>query len=136
MTEALQIPRLGASACVWRDGKVLVIQRAKPPYLWSLPGGSVEFGETAQAAARRELHEETSVTAKLETFVGLYEVIIAKPAFHFAIACYCGHWEAGEAQALSDAQDVRWLDPANLQDLEFAPHIMEAIGRSEQLLGL
>ena len=59
---------------------MLLIQRAKPPVgLWSLPGGHVEFGETALEAAARELLEETGVVAELKELVGLYEIIREKP---------------------------------------------------------
>jgi len=137
MTPPQQFPRLGASACVWKDGKVLLVQRAKPPLgLWSLPGGHVEFGETAVAAAERELLEESGVTADLTTFIGLYEVILDKPAFHYAIACYGGVWRSGEAHASSDALEARWLAPAELDSLGFAPNVREAIVRARTLLGL
>ena len=137
MTQAQQFPKLGSSACVWKDGKVLLIQRAKPPLgLWSLPGGRVEFGETTVAAAERELLEESGVTADLTAFIGLYEVILDKPAFHYAIACYGGVWRSGEAQASSDALEARWLAPAELDSLDFAPNVREAIARARALLGL
>lgn len=137
MTAAQQLPRLGASACVWKDGKVLLIQRARPSLgQWSLPGGHVEFGETALTAARRELLEESGVTADLAEFVGLYEIIRAYPAMHYAIACYCGHWTAGEASASSDALAVKWVNPEELYHLEFAPNVREAIARAQALLKL
>jgi 8-oxo-dGTP diphosphatase len=137
MTSTQQIPRLGASACVWKDGKVLLIQRAKPPLgLWSLPGGHVEFGETALAAAERELLEESGVTADLTEFVGLYEIIMEKPLFHYAIACYGGVWRSGEAHAASDVLEARWIAPAELDSLDFAPNVREAIARARTLLGL
>lgn len=137
MTTAQQMPRLGASACVWKDGKVLLVQRSKPPLgLWSLPGGHVEFGETALAAAHRELLEESGVTADLAEFVGLYEIIRANPAMHYAIACYCGLWTSGEAKASSDALAVRWVAPAELYHIDFAPNVWEAITRARALLKL
>jgi len=137
MTQAQQFPRLGASACVWKDGKVLLVQRAKPPLgLWSLPGGQVELGETALAAAQRELMEEAGVTAELTAFIGLYEIIMEKPAFHYAIACYGGLWTAGEASAASDALAARWLAPTELDSLDFAPNVFEAIARAKTLLGV
>jgi 8-oxo-dGTP diphosphatase len=137
MTAAQQFPRLGASACVWKDGQVLLIQRAKPPAgLWSLPGGHVEFGETALAAAQRELLEETGISADLTEFVGLYEIIREKPLFHYAIACYCGLWRTGEARASSDALAAAWVSPAELNGLDFAPNIREAIARARVLLKL
>ena len=137
MTASQQFPKLGASACVWKEGKVLLIQRAKPPAgLWSLPGGHVEFGETALAAARRELLEESGITADLSEFVGFYEIIRKEPTFHYAIACYCGLWTSGEAQASSDALAARWVSPAELYRLEFAPNVVEAIARAQVLLKL
>jgi 8-oxo-dGTP diphosphatase len=137
MIDPQQFPRLGASACVWKDGKVLLVQRSKPPLgLWSLPGGHVEFGETALAAAERELMEESGVTADLTAFVGLYEIILEKPLFHYAIACYGGLWSSGEAQASSDALEARWLAPAELDSLDLAPNVREAIARAWILLGL
>jgi ADP-ribose pyrophosphatase YjhB (NUDIX family) len=137
MTAAQQFPRLGASACVWKDGQVLLIQRAKPPAgLWSLPGGHVEFGETALAAARRELLEESGVAADLTEFVGLYEIIREKPLFHYAIACYCGFWRSGEARASSDALAAAWVSPAELQGFDFAPNVREALARARVLLKL
>jgi 8-oxo-dGTP diphosphatase len=137
MTHAQQFPKLGASACVWKDGKVLLVQRAKPPLgLWSLPGGHVEFGETAVAAAARELLEESGVVADLTTFIGLYEIILEKPLFHYAIACYGGVWRSGVAHASSDALEARWLAPAELDSLDFAPNVREAIARARTLLGL
>jgi 8-oxo-dGTP diphosphatase len=137
MTAAQQFPRLGASACVWKDGQVLLIQRAKPPAgLWSLPGGHVEFGETALAAAQRELLEESGVTADLTQFVGLYEIIREKPLFHYAIACYSGFWRSGEARASSDALAAAWVSPAELQGFDFAPNVSEAIAQARMLLKL
>lgn len=137
MTAPQQFPKLGASACVWKDGKVLLVQRAKPPLgLWSLPGGHVELGETALAAAERELLEESGVRAELSAFVGLYEIIRDNPRFHYAIACYGGVWRSGEASAASDALAARWLTPAELDSLDFAPNVRDAIARAQDLLGL
>jgi 8-oxo-dGTP diphosphatase len=137
MTNPQQFPKLGASACVWKDGKVLLVQRAKPPLgQWSLPGGHVELGETAVAAAERELLEESGVTADLTAFVGLYEIILEKPAFHYAIACYGGVWRSGAAHASSDALEAQWVAPAEFDSLDFAPNVREAIARARTLLGL
>ena len=137
MTFPQQFPRLGASACVWEYGQVLLIQRAKPPAgLWSLPGGHVEFGATALAAAQRELLEESGVTADLTEFAGLYEIIREKPLFHYAIACYCGFWRSGEAHAASDALAAKWVSPAELHRFDFAPNVREAIARARVLLKL
>jgi ADP-ribose pyrophosphatase YjhB (NUDIX family) len=131
VTVSQQLQRQGASACVWKNGKVLVIQR--PNGQWSLPGGHVEAGETAIDAAHRELREETRITANLTVQVGVFE--ISKPD-HYAISCYCGLWRAGEAVAAGDALAAEWLSPSELYRFEFVPNVLEAIGRAQGLLKL
>ena len=133
-------PRLGASACVWRDGRVLIVQRGKPPLvgIWSLPGGAVEPGETAMAAAARELAEETGVTAGLTKLVDLVDIIRhgadGSLAFHYAAAWYTGHWIAGEPIAASDAINARFADISELDALTMTDGTPTIIRRAWALL--
>jgi 8-oxo-dGTP diphosphatase len=54
------------------DGKVLLIRRRNPPLGWALPGGFLDAGESAEAAARREVKEETGVEVLLTDLLGVY----------------------------------------------------------------
>lgn len=124
-------PTLAASACVWRGEEVLIAKRAKPPYLWSLPGGHVEPGESLAEAARRELFEETGITAQ---FIGLVELIeVIRPDVHYVIACHAARFVSGEAQAQSDALDVAWVRLEALSRYEMTAGTPATIARAKAL---
>ena len=62
MQGPIRAPLSAASAAIVRDGKILVVRRARPPAhgLFTLPGGVVEVGETLAQAVVREVSEETA----------------------------------------------------------------------------
>jgi len=139
MTDAQQLPKLGVSASVWRDGRVLLVQRAKPPAgIWAFPGGHVEPGEKLEAAAARELFEETGLTAQFQGLAGLYDVIRRDAAglvtVHYVIACFAGFAGPGEPVAASDAMAVAWADPGSLGGYALAPNMAEAIASARALV--
>ena len=98
-------PRAAVSAAIFRDGRVLIAERAKGPMsgVWSLPGGHVEAGETTRVAALRELREETAVEATLDGLVDVVDVIRhdgdGNLAVHYILTVFHGTWRAGEPVA-------------------------------------
>lgn len=139
MTDAQHLPKLGVSASVWRDGRVLLVQRAKPPIgIWAFPGGHVEAGEKLAAAAARELYEETGMTAHFQGLAGLYDVIRRDASglvtVHYVIACFAGLAGPGEPVAASDAMAAAWADPDRLGGFALAPNMPEAIASARALL--
>src|SRR5262245_65825064 len=70
-------PFLAVSAAILRDGKVLVVRRARNPAggLYSLPGGVVEAGESLTEAVKREVDEETSLVIEPVALAGYREVV-------------------------------------------------------------
>lgn len=105
------------------DLKVLLIQREQPPYRgkWALPGGFVRLEEKLEHAARRELHEETGITApyleQLYTFGepkrDPRERVIS--VAYYALVKLTDH----AVRAASDALNVAWFPVADLPRLAF-----------------
>ena len=126
-------PLLGVSVALWRDARVLLARRGKPPLagLWSLPGGLVEIGEPLEAAARRELNEETGLKAELIGIADWHEIIASDSdgavERHYAIAVFAGIWHSGEPHAGSDADAVRWVRESDLDDLQMTEGTAEII---------
>ena len=67
--EPARIQRVAAyNVCVDADDRLLVCRLSEiteAPGSWTLPGGGVEFGEHPEAAAIRELHEETGLIGSI-----------------------------------------------------------------------
>jgi ADP-ribose pyrophosphatase YjhB (NUDIX family) len=98
-------PKLVAGALFELDGGVLLVQRAiEPGYgKWTFPGGFVERGETAEAAAEREVLEETGLEVRTSGIVGLYSYEGQVPA----IAVFTAKVTGGEPAPLDETMDVR-----------------------------
>lgn len=101
------VPTVGV-VCL-RGGEVLLIKRGNPPRQgqWSLPGGRLEWGETLQAGALRELAEETGVEAEILGLVDVVDGVMTTR--HYIMIDYAARWTAGEPVAGDDAADARFF---------------------------
>jgi len=116
-------PYLAVSAAIFRDGRVLIVRRARPPAhgLYTLPGGGVELGETLEEAVVREVREETGLEVEPVALAG-YRQAIARDAAgaverHFVILPFAARWVAGEVSLNEELSEARWLEPLALDGL-------------------
>jgi 8-oxo-dGTP diphosphatase len=109
-------PRVGIGIVVLRGDAVLLVRRGQAPALgaWSLPGGGQELGETAEAAARRELFEETGLVVGQLWLAGAVDSIHrdadGRVEYHYTILDFAADYQSGEARAGGDVTAVAWVD--------------------------
>jgi mutator protein MutT len=107
------------AAVIERAGRYLVCLRPAAKRhggLWEFPGGKLEPGESWDHAARRELAEELGVNV-LAAGEPVYEQQDAGSQF---VITFVPVEIEGEARAL-EHDELRWLEPAELLDLDLAP---------------
>jgi ADP-ribose pyrophosphatase len=113
-------PRVAVGAIVFKDNRVLLVRRGKPPAenLWAIPGGRVEIGETLQQAAEREIFEETGITIRALEPAYTFDVIdrdaIGQTRYHYVIVDLTADYIAGEPRAGDDASAARWISSGEL----------------------
>jgi 8-oxo-dGTP diphosphatase len=114
------LPLVGVGAVVLRNGRVLLVRRAKPPRRgeWSLPGGLQRLGETVFEAARREVMEEARVQIRplaVVDVVDLIERLDQRVRYHYTLIDVLAAWSEGEVMAGADAAEVLWAEWAEVE---------------------
>jgi 8-oxo-dGTP diphosphatase len=126
-------PHLAASAAIFRDGKVLLVRRARKPALdiWTLPGGGVEAGEMLHQAVRREVMEETGLTIEVVALAGHREMIArdadGRVSRHFVILPFAARWVGGEPTLNEELSDFRWVRPDEVGGFQTTEGLAEIV---------
>src|SRR6202041_1395707 len=126
-------PYLAVSAAIFRDGRVLIVRRARPPAhgLYTLPGGGVELGETLEEAVVREVREETGLAIEPLALAGYREVIVRDAAGkierHFVILPFAARYLAGEIALNAELAEAKWLLPEELSGLKTTEGLAEIV---------
>lgn len=114
-------------AVLLQNGTVLCAQRSEQmtlPHLWEFPGGKIEIDETPQEALKRELAEELLIEAEIggqvETTSYEYDFgIVTLTTFYCTL-------KKGKP-TLTEHAEIRWVEPCNLDELEWAPADIPAV---------
>ncbi|MER7723301.1 NUDIX domain-containing protein [Streptomyces sp. NPDC096323] len=108
------------------EGRLLVIHKTDNN-LWALPGGGHDIGERIADSAVREVDEETGIKVEVDGIVGLYTDPAHVLAYtdgevrqQFSI-CFRAHPVGGTLRTSSESKEVRWVDPADLAELNIHP---------------
>jgi len=133
---APQRPQLAVSAAIFRNGKVLLVRRARSPGkgFYSFPGGRVEFGESLHQALAREVDEETGLQIDIVGLAGWREVLPSAGGGHYVIMSFAARWRANEPVLNDEHDDFKWLLPSALGDLKLTGGLPEVLDAAQRLI--
>lgn len=126
-------PVVGVGGVVIWEGRALLIRRGSEPLKgqWSIPGGTLELGETLEEGVRRELGEETGLKVRVRELIEVFERIFPeqpdksararRPQYHFVILDYLCERVDGEPRPGSDVTDIAFVSEEELASYNLTP---------------
>lgn len=135
-------PYLAVSAAIFRDGRVLIVRRARPPAhgLYTLPGGGVELGETLEQAVVRETREETALSIEPVELVGFRQAIVrdadGRVERHFVILPFAARFVGGEIALNEELAEAQWLMPSDISGLKTTEGLMAIVAAAAARIAL
>ncbi len=118
------IPEVAVGAICVRDGRLLLVLRGRGASsgAWAPPGGRLDPGETLRVAVARELAEETGLTGRVGSLVGVDEAV--GEHYHYVILDYWVEVDPDQdAVAADDAMGVVWAGRDDLDQLPLVPRL-------------
>ena len=120
--------RISAHALVLDDDRRILLCRIASHIdaagHWTLPGGGLEFGETPEAGALREVEEESGLTVELAGLAGTFNAVVDRPPerggpMHWVSILYRARPTGGELRdELEDSTDTcAWFAEAEARVL-------------------
>jgi phosphoglycolate phosphatase len=132
-----KIPLTTVGALIFNSkNEVLMLRTHKWSNKWGIPGGKIKFGETSEAALRREILEETNLKVKDIEFVLVQGCIQSKEFYkdaHFVLLNYtCRVTGKADVKLNHEAQEFRWLKIADAKKIKLnmpTKILIEAVGK-------
>jgi ADP-ribose pyrophosphatase len=134
-------PKVAVGAVVIEEGRVLLVKRKYPPKQgkWAIPGGSVNLGESLQAAAEREILEETGLVIEAKKPIYTFDLIERDSKenilFHYVVVDLFAKYVSGDVQPTDDVSDARWFDPDEIEGLDISENTKKLLDKMGILAG-
>lgn len=124
------------AAILHHEGRILATQRGYGDFKdgWEFPGGKMEPGETPEDCIVREIKEELNVDIVPEEL--LMTVECDYPAFHLTMHCFWSSIAADEQVELLEHEAAKWLQPSELDDVQWLPADLEVVECLKKRLNL
>ena len=105
---------------------------------WSLPGGTLELGESLEAGVAREIVEETGLDVEVGPVVEVFDRILldaeGRVQYHFVLVDYLCRPIGGHLQAGSDVDDGVWAAPSDLGQYHLTAKATSVIERALSMM--
>lgn len=128
-------PRIRAAVAVLHEGRLLLVQHTKAERsYWLLPGGGLDWGESLQEAARREVLEETGIEVAPRELLFVSETLAPDRSKHVVHMVFAATYQRGEPFVPSETRitDVRWVPLQEVSGLTVHPPIQSRLARLEE----
>lgn len=128
MVHQFDLPPNAASVALLRGGQVLLIQRARAPWegAWSLPGGRLEPGETAEDCAARELREELGL--QVAALRPVARLVLGESRFRLQV--FGTEVFDGDIAPNDEIAAWQWVRRGEEAGLITTPHLSEVLGQA------
>ncbi len=130
---------MGVGGVVITDGRALLVRRGSEPLKgeWSIPGGTLELGETLVEGVRRELREETGLEVRVLDLIEVFERIFpgprpqgGRPQYHFVILDYLCEAVGGTPRPGSDVTAIAHVREDELEHYRLTPAVLRVLGKA------
>jgi mutator protein MutT len=135
-------PIVGVGAVIWNGhDEVVLIRRSQEPRRgqWSIPGGTLEWGESVRDAILREVREETGLTVQVAGLIDVVDLVMRDTGGlvvrHYVLVDFSAHHVAGELCAGSDAAEARWVPFAALNEYSLWAETYRIIETARRMRG-
>ena len=110
MTHKDRSPRVGCGAAILRNGRLLLVQRRRPPEAghWGLPGGKVDWLEPAQTAVAREIAEELGLVVDPQRLLCVVDQIDEQTDEHWVSPVYLVEDASGDPRVMEPHALAAW----------------------------
>ncbi len=126
-------PIVGVGAVVVKDGQILLVRRGNDPNRgwWSIPGGTVELGETLAQAAIREVREECQIEVEVGPVLSTVDMIQrdedGRIHYHYVLIDLAARYQSGEPVAGTDALETRWVKEDEFNQLPIVVRLLPVL---------
>lgn len=118
-------PKVGVGVFVWKDGKFIMGQRlgSHGANTWSIPGGHLEYGESWEECAKREVLEETGLEIESVRLLAVTNDLFENDGKHYVTLWVESDWVSGKPQIIEPDKLIKleWRDFVSLPSPLFDP---------------